>query len=101
MADTRKVVYLLNRCFLDDTHTRNYTDPRKLRDHLQDAHDYQFPLKIKSTRRYNNDRFLYLRHRDDSQLTSVNYACPCCKGHFKDTKELANHFLALHKVHLP
>lgn len=99
MATSRQAIYLVNCCFLDDAHTRRFTDPRRLRDHLQDCHGCEFPEGLKSTRRYNNKRFLYLQYADSD--VSVNYACPCCPGHFNDLNELASHFRSMHEVYLP
>ncbi|KAI8388443.1 uncharacterized protein BYT42DRAFT_491877, partial [Radiomyces spectabilis] len=101
MPDPRQVVFLVHRCFLDETHIKNYAEPRRLRDHLKDLHGFQFPVGLKSTRRYNTNGFLYLRHADSSERTRILYACPCCLGHYDSLNGVASHFFDEHTDYLP
>ncbi|KAI8328782.1 hypothetical protein BC941DRAFT_333866, partial [Chlamydoabsidia padenii] len=97
-------VYLINRCFESNDCTREFSTPRKLHDHLQHGHGYVFPARLKSTRRYNSKKHLYLRHRfNDSNTGSVIdlFACPCCTDHHIDLIDLSVHFRTVHYDYLP
>ncbi|ORX57079.1 hypothetical protein DM01DRAFT_1235777 [Hesseltinella vesiculosa] len=96
-----RIVYLLHCCFHNDACTRSFSSPQNLREHLKDIHDYDFPVRVNTTRRYNNESFLYLRQRADGDHVEENYACPCCPDHFDDLNGLGNHFLDVHKDFLP
>ncbi|KAI8330085.1 hypothetical protein BC941DRAFT_441474 [Chlamydoabsidia padenii] len=91
---------IVYRCF-DNGCIQNASSPFNLRRHLEDYHGYVFPFPMKTTRRYNNSEYQFLRHHSDNDDVEQHYACPCCNVHVKDLRDLENHFIKQHECYLP
>ncbi|ORX42785.1 hypothetical protein DM01DRAFT_1340968 [Hesseltinella vesiculosa] len=103
MSGTRQIAILSHCCFINEDCNKQYSTPRKLRDHLQDIHKFVFPVRLASTRRYNSKEYLFLKVRPDGDVVLVNerFACPCCIDHFGDLNDLATHFGDIHNEYQP
>lgn len=97
MSKYQRVIYILNCWFRSDTCIKQLRTPQNMRAQLNDIHSFDFPVHLKSTRRYNSEDFLYMWQRADSDLMEVNYACRCCPGHFDNLNGVRNHFQDEHK----
>lgn len=97
----RQAIYLVNRCFEHNNCTRHFRTPQNLREHLKDIHQFSFPVRIDSTRRYHTKTHLYVRQCDSEGDIQQHFACPCCTDHFEILNELASHFHTIHKDYVP
>lgn len=99
MVKPQKIL-IVHRCFSNDC-IQNASSPFNLRRHLEDYHGYVFPSPLKTTRRYNNSEYQFLRHHSDTDDVEKHHACPCCTVHAKELRDLQNHFITQHNHYLP
>ncbi|KAI9014370.1 hypothetical protein CLU79DRAFT_708086, partial [Phycomyces nitens] len=85
-------ILILNCCF-HDTCAQNVSSPYNFRRHLEDSHGFVFPDPMKTTRRYSNGKYQFIRHHSDNEDAERHYACPCCTAHVKELADLKNHFV--------
>ncbi|CEI96485.1 hypothetical protein RMCBS344292_10645 [Rhizopus microsporus] len=97
MASNTKLVTILHQCFECQ---KTYSTPQSLRQHMQ-KHNIQLSHRITGIRRYDNDKYIYVKVTSSHDDIEKHFGCPACITHCMKIDELKTHYYANHLETLP
>ncbi|KAI8063052.1 hypothetical protein BDF21DRAFT_496949 [Thamnidium elegans] len=92
-----QLVAIINACFVC---SKTYSTVQKLQDHLLN-HQIKAKKRPKNVKRTKDSSICIVQSDDDHQQIEKHFGCPSCFEHFKESKQLENHFRKHHSECMP
>lgn len=93
-----QLVAIINTCFVC---SKTYNTVQKLQDHLLNNHQIKAKKRPKNVKRPKDSSVCIVQSDDDHQQIEKHFGCPSCFEHFKELKQLENHFRKHHSECMP